>query len=112
MVGASTCWRLLLLLAIAAAALGCFSPDPPDLRSGHAPRKIPAIKQAVAGGDEKAIPQLVADLQSDDPAVRFYAIGGLERLTGQTFGYLYYADAPARRDAVMKWRQWLEERQR
>ena len=88
---------------------GCFSADPPDIHSRHAPQKIVGIKEAVAAGDKSAIPELVHDLDNTDPAVRFYAIQGLEELTGQTFGYLYYQDAPVRRPAVMKWRKWLEE---
>ncbi len=53
---------------------------------GHAPRsvtdpdpadKIPAVERAVRQKDKRAIPQLVKDLDSDDSAVRFYAIDGL-----------------------------------
>ena len=91
---------------------GCFSRDPISLTSNHAPQKIPAIVGAAQHGDREAIPQLVRDLDSDDPAVRFYAIEGLERLTGETFGYVYYQDATERRPAVMRWRKWLEENHR
>ena len=104
--------RIYAPIAIALISGGCFSREPFSLTSQHAPSKIPAIKQAVDQRDDQAVPTLVDDLDSDDPAVRFYAIEGLERLTGQTFGYLYYADAPARREAVMKWRQWLEQEHR
>ena len=104
--------RSFAALIMALISGGCFSADPPDLRSRHAPHKIPAIKSAVQNQDKAAVPQLVHDLDSDDPAVRFYAIEGLQRLTSETFGYLYYADAPARREAVMKWRKWLEEQHR
>ena len=95
-----------LVFALAACA-GCFSREPMSLTSHNAPQKIPAIKNAAEQGDRQAIPQLVRDLDSEDPAVRFYAIEGLERLTGETFGYLYYQDYPARRPAVLKWREWL-----
>jgi hypothetical protein len=50
----------------------------------------------------------VKSLESDDPAVRFYAIRGLQDLTGETFGYIWYADDPNRRDALEKWRHWLD----
>lgn len=70
--------------------------------------KIPAIKASVAARDTSAVAQLVKDLDSDDAAVRFYAIQGLQRLTGQTFGYLYYADDEQRRPAVEKWQAWLK----
>src|SRR5437868_787761 len=98
----------ILLLSMTAAG-GCFDRDPYSLASRHPPQKIPAIKEATEHHDEKAIPQLVVDLDSDDSAVRFYAIEGLRRLTGQDFGYLYYQDATQRHDAVMKWRQWLND---
>lgn len=69
--------------------------------------KIPAIKASVQRKDMTAVRQLVKDLESDDPAVRFYAIQGLERLTGQTFGYQYFAADESRFSAVEKWKAWL-----
>jgi hypothetical protein len=71
--------------------------------------KIPAIKKAVRTDNTSTIPQLIADLDNDDPAVRFYAINGLERLTGETFGYRYYLDEDRRKPHLLKWRQWLEQ---
>ena len=98
-----------IALLLTTAAGGCFDAEPHSLVSRHAPTKIPAIKEATEKHDEKAVPQLVADLDSDDSAVRFYAIEGLRRLTGQDFGYVYYQDAVLRHDAVVKWRQWLND---
>ena len=92
---------------IGACGAGCFDRDPPDLMSREASLKIPAIKQAADQHDERAVPELVHDLDSDDPAVRFYAIQALQRLTGQTFDYHYYDEYEQRRPAVLKWRQWL-----
>ncbi len=69
--------------------------------------KIPAIKAAVEANSLTAVRQLVKDLDSDDPAVRFYAIQGLQRLTGETFGYTFYADEAGRAEAVDKWNAWL-----
>src|SRR5689334_4276888 len=74
-------------------------PDPAD--------KIPAIEAAVRSNNHKVIPQLVIDLESDDPAVRMYVIEGLRRLTGEDLGYQYYADDDARKVAVERWKQWL-----
>jgi hypothetical protein len=90
--------------------IGCSAPrgprvvEDPDLDV-----KVPAIKQAVRAKDFSQAKQLVADLSSDDPAVRFYAINGLEKLTGQTFGYVYYQDEARREQAVRKWKAWLAE---
>jgi hypothetical protein len=100
---------ILAAMAVVVLSGGCFSRDPFDIHSRHAAQKIPAIREAVDAGDKSIIPQLVHDLDSSDPAIRFYAIEGLQRLTGETFGYLYYEDAAQRRPAVMNWRKWLEE---
>jgi hypothetical protein len=69
--------------------------------------KVPAIKDAVRSDQRTAIPLLVKDLDDDDAAVRFFASEALRRLTGQTFGYHYYDDAPARLPAVTRWQDWL-----
>src|SRR4051794_2961993 len=69
--------------------------------------KIPAMKEAVRVHDLRAAPQLVKDLESDDGAVRFYAIEALHRLTGETFGYVYYQDEAQREPALKKWKDWL-----
>ena len=70
--------------------------------------KIPAIKASVQTHDMSAVRQMVKDLDSDDSAVRFYAIGGLQRLTGQTFGYQYYFDESQRAEPVKQWNAWLK----
>ena len=93
-----------LLLSVPA----CTAPQGPRIVSDPDPSvKIPAIEQAVHDKDQSALPQLVRDLDSDDPAVRFYAIQGLRRLTGQDLGYAYYLDQDQRQAAVRQWQQWL-----
>lgn len=69
--------------------------------------KIPAMKEAVRVHDLRAAPQLVKDLESDDGAVRFYAIESLRRLTGETFGYVYYQNEEQREAALKRWKAWL-----
>ena len=94
------------VMGIAVAA--CSAPRTPLVLSNPDPSgKIPAIKLSVQRGEKAAAPQLIKDLESDDPAVRFYAIQGLERLTGETFGYRYYDDERERRPALEKWQAWL-----
>ena len=73
--------------------------------------KIPAIRSAVSADDRSIIPHLIEDLENDDPAVRFYAIQGLRRLTGQTMDYHYYDAEEQRTAAVQRWRQWLAEKE-
>ena len=96
--------RFVVTMAVSCAC-GCMSP--PD--RGYLPAKIPALKSAVEQRDLSVAPQLVKDLESSDPAVRFYAIEGLQRLTGETFDYVYYDDRPQREAAVSKWKHWLSE---
>jgi hypothetical protein len=97
-----------VLLLICCLAVGC-TPKGRGLADEDVAFKAPAIKEAVAERQKKAVPQLVKDLDDDDAAVRFYAIEGLRRLTGRTFDYRYYDDAAARRPAVATWKQWLSE---
>jgi hypothetical protein len=99
-------------LAVASVVLsGCTAPRGPLVVTDPDPSvKIPAIKKAAAQKDRKAVRQLVADLSSDDPAVRFYAINGLNRITGERFGYDYFAGDASREAAVRRWQQWLDGR--
>jgi hypothetical protein len=95
---------------LVAACAGCAEPRGPlSVKSDDPTLKIPAIKQDVCRHDTKDTPQLVKDLDNDDSAVRFYAIEGLRRLTGNDFGYHFYADEDQRRPAVNRWKQWLKE---
>jgi hypothetical protein len=104
-------WGLLTAAAFSAAA--CVHPRPPLVVTDTDPSiKIPAIEKAVRERDMKASRQLVKDLDSDDPAVRFYAIDGLRRLTKQDFGYRYFDDDDRREPACRKWQQWLDGQER
>ncbi len=103
------CGITCIFLLIAATA-GCTAPKPPSVVTDDDPSvKIPAIATAVQRKDLGAAKQLVKDLDSDDAAVRFYAIQGLWRLTDQTFGYNYYDDELARLPAIKRWQEWLEK---
>jgi hypothetical protein len=96
-----------VLAAVCCAS--CNAPREPYLVTHPDPSvKIPAMKLAVEARDMDAVEQLVADLESDDPAVRFYAIDALNRLTGQTFGYQYFVAEERRVEAVDKWKAWFK----
>jgi hypothetical protein len=102
--------RAAIVVAALTGVSGCFGRGPrpePVITDPDPAVKIPAIKASVSARDLSAVKQLVQDLESDDPAVRFYAIGGLQRLTGQTFDYHYYHDEEERQAAVEKWKAWL-----
>jgi hypothetical protein len=96
-----------ILLMLPLLAVGCFGHDKPSLTSPDPSLKIPAIKESVDNHDQHSEAQMVKDLDCDDAAVRFYAIQGLHRLTGKTFGYRYYDDEIQRLPALRKWQAWL-----
>jgi len=98
-----------LAIILLGLAVSCASHDKPAIASTHAAELIPAIKSEVNAGHRGVIPYLVAGLENGDAAVRLCAIEGLQRLTGQDFGYEYYADEADRRPAVEQWKQWLSE---
>lgn len=108
--------RCLMMIGVlsltAAAGAGCHEPTGPRTITNPDPGvKVPAIKHAVAQRDRAAAAAMVRDLESDDAAVRMFAIEGLRRLTGEAFGYDYYADKAQRAPAVERWKQWLESQQ-
>jgi hypothetical protein len=97
-------YRIAGAIIVLGCVMSCTAPrEPLTVHHADPSIKIPAIKIAVARKDLSAARQLVKDLESDDSAVRFYAINGLRRLTGETFGYLYYDDAEQRKPALKQW---------
>ena len=73
--------------------------------SANPAAKLYAIQHAYEQDDPRAIPRLIEQLDSDDPAVRLLAIASLDEITGRTYGY-DHADPPEiRRDAVRRWEQ-------
>lgn len=50
---------------------------------------------------------LVDRLEDEDEAVRMFAIAGLDRLTGERFGYVAYIGPQRRQPAVERWREYL-----
>src|SRR4051812_15904385 len=73
-----------VMLSLAVCLTACTAPRGPLVVTDPDPSiKIPAIQKAVRDKDMKAVPQLIKDLESDDPAVRLYANHALEQLTGQ-----------------------------
>jgi len=102
-------WRgTAALICLAAGA--CFPRETVSIGASDPMNSIPAIQAAARDKNYKAIPALVRQLDNDDPAIRFYVIGALHELTGQTFEYRYYDEAQQRKPAVDRWRQWVKER--
>ena len=69
-----------------------------------------AATDVIRSGDASQARELIIMLESSDPAVRLIAIRGLERLTGETFGYDYADPAPKREVAINRWVEWERER--
>jgi hypothetical protein len=100
---------VLFILLLTPLPLGCVHPSGPmSVKNPDPAVKIPAIKLAVRQDNRSVAPQLVHDLDSDDAAVRFYAIQGLRRLTGNDLGYHFYEDKLDRQPAVERWKAWLK----
>ncbi len=97
--------------AIAAAAFtlaaltGCQPPRAEEggFDSANPASKLYAISEAGRTRNPDAVPDLIAQLDSDDPAVRMYAIVALEKITGERKGYSPYAPPHARSAAVERW---------
>ena len=68
--------------------------------------RVYAIEDAVRYNRREQIPQIVECLCSDDELVRFLAIGGLQRMTGQDLGYKFDDPDPIRLVSYRRWRQW------
>lgn len=99
-----------LLAAVGLLSLaGCSVPTSLDTPESAA--RIRATQIAAASNDPESTPKLISLLDSDDSAVRFFAIGALERRTSQRFGYDACAEESERRAAVSRWREWYESTQ-
>jgi len=62
-----------------------------------------AVRLAEAG-DAQAVDLLIDLLEDQDRGVRMFSILALERLCGETYGYVYYDAEPQRTAAVARWR--------
>jgi len=92
---------------LAVVACGCVHPrEAVRIDSKDTDAQVRAMKRAVRQQDPSAAPLLVDALDNEDPAVRFYAIGALERMTGDRLGYDYAEErCEKRKPAVDRWRQ-------
>jgi len=105
-------FAFVILVPLATACLsglGCTAPRPaPNIGDSDPEVKIAGIKQAEARADRASLPALVEQLNSDDPAVRLFAIHALEKFAGDRFGYEYYLDEDERKPSLERWREWLK----
>jgi hypothetical protein len=105
--GRVSCLGILIAIGVCA---GCQDPRGPiSIKSDDPDLHIAAMQRDVSTNDHSDIPAMVDDLQSDDPAIRFYAIEGLHRLTRDDFGYHYYESDDERAPALKLWQNWLKK---
>ncbi|MGD8452358.1 MAG: hypothetical protein PVJ57_11115 [Phycisphaerae bacterium] len=105
-------WRKAFLLPVLLlATVGCRSAasDRERLASANPLDQVTAAVRLAEAGDATAVHRLVALLGDRDRTVRMYAILALQRLCGRTYGYKYYADAPARAAAERRWQDALRD---
>lgn len=92
--------------AFAWAAAGCGKALPIGFEEEAPDGRIHAIVEAARKGDRGSLGLLVEQLDSDDPAVRLFAIRTIERISGRRFGYDHAAGLAAREAAI---RSMIEE---
>lgn len=96
--------RGVIAVVFAATAASCVGFDQPDSFDSVDPAgRMHAAAAAAASSDRTALPELIEMLRSDDLAERLVAIGTLERLTGERFGYDPSASDESRRAAIGRW---------
>jgi hypothetical protein len=105
--------RLLLVTALLPGGLLSCRASPAKARaqlvSGTPEEQVRAAVRLTEHRDVQSIPELIALLNDSDPAVRMYAITALEDLTGQTYGYKFYAPEAERAAAIQRWQEALRE---
>lgn len=105
---------VLVAMTLALLLVACNPPGEVGRGGIHAPdsqTRLDHIIEAGRTGDGHAIAPLIEQLDSDDPAVRLYAITALRRITGQQMGYSPYASQATRQPAIRRWTAALESGQ-
>ena len=95
-----------LVLTLAISAGGCTpAASHGGFDSPNPASKLYAIRRAGDARDRGSVPNLVEQLESDDPAVRMMTIGALQRITGTRMGYNPYGSVIDRSAAIDRWVQ-------
>ena len=113
---AGTCRKIVVICLFFTAALlsGCNGTNEDlaaGLQSELGSERAAACIRAGQSRDKSVLPLLVERLEDTDADVRLFAINALRKITGQDFGYRYYASLAGRSEAVLRWRKWLADRQ-
>jgi hypothetical protein len=83
-------------------------PKEPDFESIDPVETTMAIEQASTTRDLTKVDELVAQLDSSDPAIRLVAIAALRDLTGQDLGYNPSDKESDRLAATQRWEDWIK----
>lgn len=102
----ATLISLASLAALTGQLIGCGPAVTPSFDSPEPAARNAAIVRAAETRDQGSVDELIAMLDSDDPATRVLAIRTLERITGQTNDYDPHADTMSRAAAVRRWHDW------
>lgn len=96
---------LSLIIAISPILITCTSAPvtSSDIRASDPATRLAAIRLIDEDPDLSAIPDLIAALDSDDPAVRLMSIGTLRKITGKSFNYRFDGSPTERNQAVSAW---------
>ena len=81
---------------------------PVSIHSNDPDLHVVAIKRDQACPNHEDLVQMVEDLNDDDPAIRFYAIQSLQRVTHDDFGYRFYEDEDQRVPSLKRWQAWMK----
>ena len=84
---------------------GCGTPPPveADFDGREPASRMAAIAVAARSNDLDAVPRLVEQLDSGDPAVRMAAAQALKRITGETYDFEHDGTPADRGEAVDRW---------
>ena len=100
-----------LAILATAAAWGCSASVAPSYDDPVPAARIGAIERSAAAMDRTQCENIIESLDDNDPSVRLAAIGALQRLTGETFGYRFNATSGERAEAIGRWKDWLVRQQ-
>ncbi len=89
---------------------GCSLPEQrADFASDDPGERVKAVARAAREGDRGKARELVACLESSDPALRLMASRALfEMNAGETFGYDHTLPSSRQGEAMKRWRGWAD----
>ncbi|HYE03775.1 MAG TPA: HEAT repeat domain-containing protein [Phycisphaerales bacterium] len=99
--------RCAVAILVGLGPVGCSRPEP-TFEAPDPGTRLRALERAVASDDRRSIPNLITLLDSDDPAVRLFAVLALRDMTGTTMGYEHAAPEQERRAAADRWEAWYK----